>query len=91
MVVGWKIGGERRIDSGDQEPGLGVGLEGVGGDFEVFGGPVVGGKGDAPEFGGRFEEFDADFGFALSGWGDVDYADELFFEGFGVADEDFLV
>jgi hypothetical protein len=25
----------------------------------------------------------------LSGWGDVDYADELFFEGFDVADEDF--
>jgi hypothetical protein len=65
--------------------------EGVGGDFGVFGDPVVGGKGDAPEFGGGAEEFDADFGFGIGGGGDVDYADELFFEGFGITDEDFLV
>jgi hypothetical protein len=64
--------------------------EGVGGDFGVVGGPVVGGKGDAPEFGGRLEEFDADFGFALGGGSDVDYADELFFEGISVADKNFL-
>jgi hypothetical protein len=65
--------------------------EGVGGDFGVFGGPVVGGEGDAPEFWGGFEEFDADFGFAFRGGSNVDYADELFFECFGVADENFLV
>ena len=66
-------------------------LEGVGGDFGVVGGPVVGGEGDAPEFWGGLEEFDADFGFVFGGGGDVDYADELFFECFDVADEDFLV
>ena len=55
-----------------------------------MGGPVVGGKGDAPEFGGGFEEFDADFGPAFGSGGDVDYANELFFEGFGVAEKDFL-
>ena len=66
-------------------------LEGVGGDFGVFGGPVVGGEGDAPKFGSGFEEFDTDFGFAFGGGSNVDYADELFFEGFRIADQDFLV
>ena len=56
-----------------------------------MGGPVVRGEGDAPEFGGGFKEFDADFGFAFGGGSDVDYADELLFEGFGVAAKDFLV
>jgi hypothetical protein len=54
------------------------------------GGPVVGGKGDAPEFGSGFEEFDADFGFAFGGGGDVNDFDELFFESVGVATENFL-
>jgi len=54
------------------------------------GSPVVGGKGDAPEFGGGLEEFDADFGFGLGGGSDVNYLEELFLEGIGVADEDFL-
>ena len=91
MVFSWELGGERRTVSSYQEAGLGVALEGVGGDFGVFGGPVVGWEGDAPEFGGGFEEFYADFGFAFGGGSNVDYADELFFEGFGVADQDFLV
>jgi hypothetical protein len=91
LVFSWELGGEWQTDSGYQEAGLGVALEGVGGDFGVFGGPVVGWEGDAPEFGGGFEEFDADFGFAFGGGGDVHYADELFFEGFDVADQDFLV
>jgi hypothetical protein len=65
-------------------------LEGIGGDFGVVGGPVVGGEGDPPEFGGGFEEFDADFGFAFGGGSDVNDADELFFESVGVAAEDFL-
>ena len=69
---------------------MGGALEGVGGDFGVVGGPVVGGKRDAPEFGGGFEEFDADFGFAFGGGGDVNDADELFFESFGIAEKDFL-
>ena len=64
--------------------------EGVGGDFGVFGGPVVGREGDAPEFGGGSEECDANFGFALGGGGDVNDADELLFEGVGVAAEDSL-
>jgi hypothetical protein len=54
------------------------------------GGPVVGGEGDAPEFGGGFEEFDADFGFAFGGGSDVNDADELLFESFGMAEKDFL-
>lgn len=70
---------------------MGAWLEGVGGDFGGFGGPVFGREGDAPEFGGWFQEVDADFGFAFGGGGDVDDADELFFEGIGIADEDFLV
>ena len=69
---------------------MGVALEGVSGDFGVVGGPVVGRKGDAPEFGGGLEEFDADFGFAIGCGSSVNYADELLFEGFGVADKDFL-
>ena len=56
-----------------------------------MGSPVVGREGDTPEFGGGLEEFDADFGFAFGGGSDVNYADELFFEGFDVADQDFLV
>jgi hypothetical protein len=76
----------------DQAAGgeLGVALESVGGDFGVVGGPVVGGKGDAPEFGGGFQEFDANFGFGFGGGSDVGYLDELFFESFGVAAKDFL-
>jgi len=70
---------------------VGDALEGVGGDFGVVGGLVVRGEGDAPELGGGFQEFDADFEFVFGGGGDVDYADELFFESFDVADEDFLV
>ena len=85
-----KIGHSGRDDS-IGKGGKRVALEGVGGDFWVFGGPVVGWEGDAPEFGGGAEEFDADFGFALGDGGDVDDTDELFFEGFGVTDEDFLV
>jgi len=54
------------------------------------GGPIVGGKGDAPEFGGGFEEFDANFGFAFGRGSGVNDADELFFEGFGIAEKDFL-
>jgi hypothetical protein len=65
-------------------------LKGVGGDFGVFGGPVVGGEGDAPEFGGGFQEFDADFGLAFGGGTDVNDTDELLFEGIGVAAENFL-
>jgi hypothetical protein len=64
--------------------------EGIAGDFGVFGGPVVGREGDAPESGGGFEECYADFGFAFGGWGDVNDADELLFEGVGVAAEDSL-
>jgi len=67
-----------------------VALEGVGGDFGVFGGPVVGREGDAPEFGGGLQEFDADFGFVFSGRGDVDDADELFLEGIWIAAKNFL-
>jgi len=65
-------------------------LEGVGADFGVFGGPVVGREGDAPEFGGGLQEFDADFGFVFSGRGDVDDADELFLEGIWIAAKNFL-
>jgi hypothetical protein len=84
-----KIGHSGRDDR-PGESGRRVALKGVGGDFGIFGGPIVGGKGDAPKFGGGFEEIDADFGFAFGGGSDVDYADELFFESFDVADENFL-
>jgi hypothetical protein len=67
-----------------------VQLKSVGGDFGVFGGPVVGREGDAPEFGGRFQEFYADFGFAFGGGGDVNDTDELLFEGVGIAAKNFL-
>jgi hypothetical protein len=82
--------GDQRTDSSDQEAGGSVELEGVGGDFGVVGGPVVGGKGDAPEFGGGLEEFDSDFGFGFGGGSDVDHLDELLFEGFRVAAKNFL-
>jgi hypothetical protein len=65
-------------------------LESVGSDFGVVGSPVVGWEGDAPEFGGGFEEFDADFGFAFGDGGDVNDADELLFEGVGIAAKNFL-
>ena len=65
-------------------------LKGVGGDFGVVGGPVVGREGDPPKFGGGFQEFDADFVFPFGGRSDMNYADELLFEGFGMAEKDFL-
>lgn len=55
-----------------------------------MGGPVVGGEGNAPEFWSGFQEIDADFEFVFGSGSDVDDADELFFEGFGVADKNFL-
>jgi hypothetical protein len=82
--------GAVKESSSDRARGRSAALKGVGGDFGVAGGPVVGRERDAPEFGGGFEEFDADFDFAFGGGSDVDDADELLFERFSVAEKDFL-
>ena len=86
----WGENGPLRLDDNPGKGVLRVALEGVGGDFRVVRGPVVGGKGDAPESGSGLEEFDADFGFTFGGGSEVNYADELLFEGFGVAEKNFL-
>ena len=52
--------------------------------------PVVGREGNAPEFGGGAEEFDADFGAAIGSRTGADDANELFFFGLGILDQNFL-